>query len=320
MRGTEFAELSAFAAVAEQRSFAKAAAQLGIAPSTLSQTIRALEERLGVRLLNRTTRSVATTEAGDRLMMELRPALEGVGRAVETVNAFRDKPMGTLRIVMGRAISTTAFAPIIAPFLAAYPDITLEASADDSALDIVAHRFDAGIRIGEMIERDMIAVKLIDGIRLVCVASPQYLAGREVPQTPRDLIKHDCVRHRWRHDESIRPWQFERDGEKIEVEPRGRLIVNEAQNAVTAAINGVGVAYMPAALVAPFVVSKQLTVLLAEWCTSFSGLYIYYPSRRQVPAPLQAFIDFARKALAKASPMIQEFDRIAGVPKRKTPR
>jgi DNA-binding transcriptional LysR family regulator len=236
------------------------------------------------------------------------------------VNAFRDRPIGTLRIVMGRAISTTAFGPIIAPFLAAYPDITLEACSDDSLLDIVAHRFDAGIRIGEMIERDMIAVKLVDGIRLVCVASPQYLEGRQIPQTPRDLVGHDCVRHRWRFDDIIRPWQFEKDDEKIEFDPHGRLIVNEAQNAVMAAVSGVGIAYMPAALVAPFVVDGRLKVLLADWCTSFSGLYIYYPSRRQVPAPLQAFIDFARKALAKASPMIQEFDRIAGVPKRKTPR
>lgn len=305
MRGTEFAELSAFAAVAEQRSFSKAAAQLGIAPSTLSQTIRALEERLGVRLLNRTTRSVATTEAGDRLMTELRPALEGVGRAVETVNAFRDKPMGTLRIVMGRAISTTAFAPIIAPFLAAYPDITLEACAEDSLLDIVAHRFDAGIRIGEMIERDMIAIKLVDGISLVCVAAPQYLEARGIPETPRDLVNHECVRHRWRFDDAIHTWQFEKDGEKIGFDPRGRLIVNEAQNAVMAAVSGVGIAYMPAALVAPFVVDGRLKVLLADWCTSFSGLYIYYPSRRQVPAPLQAFIAFAKKALAKASPTIE---------------
>lgn len=320
MRGTEFAGLTAFAAVAEQRSFAKAAAQLAIAPSTLSQTIRGLEERLGVKLLNRTTRSVSVTEAGERLLAQLQPALEGVGRAVESVNAFRDKPMGTLRIVMGRAISTTAFAPIIAPFLAAYPDITLEACSDDSGLDLAANRFDAGIRIGEMIERDMIAVKLVDGIRLVCVASPNYLEGRDIPRTPRDLVAHECVRHRWRFDEAIRPWQFEKEGEKIEFDPRGRLIVNEAQNAVTAAVNAVGIAYLPAALAAPHVIEKRLTVLLGDWCTAFSGIYIYYPSRRQIPPPLQAFIDFAKKAFAKASPMIREFDQIAGVPKRKTPR
>jgi DNA-binding transcriptional LysR family regulator len=320
MRGTEFAELSAFAAVAEQRSFAKAAAQLGIAPSTLSQTIRALEERLGVRLLNRTTRSVATTEAGERLMAELRPALDGVGRAVESVNAFREKPMGTLRIVMGRAISTTMFAPMIAPFLAAYPDITLDAASDDMRLDLVSNRFDAGIRIGELIERDMIAVKLIEGIRLVCVAAPGYLVGRERPRTPRDLTAHECIRHRWKYDEAVRPWQFEKDGEKIEIDPHGRLIVNETQNVVTAAVDGIGIAYVPAIMAAPHVIEKRLTVLLADWCTSYSGVYIYYPSRRQVPPPLQAFIDFAKKALSNASATIKAFDQIAGVPKRKTPR
>jgi DNA-binding transcriptional LysR family regulator len=320
MRGTEFAELSAFAAVAEQRSFAKAAARLGIAPSTLSQTIRALEERLGVRLLNRTTRSVATTEAGERLMAELRPALDGVGRAVESVNAFRDKPIGTLRIVMGRAISTTMFAPMIAPFLAAYPDITLDAASDDMRLDLVSNRFDAGIRIGELIERDMIAVKLIDGIRLVCVAAPGYLARRDIPRTPRDLAAHSCIRHRWKYDEAVRPWQFEKGGERIEIDPHGRLIVNEAQNVVSAAVDGIGIAYVPAIMAAPHVIEKRLTVLLADWCTSYSGVYIYYPSRRQIPPALQAFIDFARKALSNASATITAFDQIAGVPKRTTPR
>jgi DNA-binding transcriptional LysR family regulator len=320
MRGTEFAELTAFTAVAEQRSFAKAARQIGIAPSTLSETIRALEERLGVRLLNRTTRSVAPTEAGDRLLAQLRPALESVGRAVEAVNEFRDKPMGTLRVAMGRAVATTAFAPLIAPFLAAYPDITLDAVSDDSRLDLVANRFDAGIRIGELIERDMIAVKLVDGIRLVCVAAPKYLEGRELPRAPRDLLAHECIRHRWKFDETIRPWEFEKDGERIAIEPQGRLIVNEAQNVVTAVVSAVGIAYVPAAMVAPFVVDKRLTVLLADWCTAYSGLYLYYPSRRQIPPPLQAFIDFARKALSRPSESIRAFDRVAGVPRRKTPR
>lgn len=320
MRGTEFAELTAFAAVAEQRSFTKAAAQLAIAPSTLSQTIRGLEERLGVRLLNRTTRSVALTEPGERLLAQLRPALEGVSRAVETVNEFRDKPMGTLRIVMGRAVATTAFAPMIAPFLKAYPDIVLDAVSDDSRLDLVSNRFDAGLRIGELIERDMIAIKLVDGIRLVCVASPAYLEGRELPRTPRDLMAHECIRHRWKFDETIRPWQFEKDGERIEIDPQGRLTVNEAQNVVTAAVSGVGIAYLPARMAAPFVVDGRLTVLLAEWCTSFSGLYLYYPSRRQIPAPLQAFIDFARKALSRPSEEIRAFDRVEGVPQRASPR
>ena len=312
MRGTDFAELTAFVEVAEQRNFAKAANRLGIAPWTLSQTIRALEERLGVRLLNRTTRSVATTEAGERLLGQLRPALENVGRAVEGVNAFRDKPMGTLRIVMGRAIATTLFQPMIGPFLAAYPEISLEAISDDSRLDLVSNRFDAGLRIGELIERDMIAVKLVDRVRLACVAAPGYLKGRDLPATPKDLLAHECIRHRWKYDEAIRAWEFEKDGERIEIEPQGRLIVNESQNVVSAAVSGVGVAYVPLRMAAPFILEKRLVQLLPDWSTAYSGLYIYYPSRRQVPAPLQAFIDFARKAASRRSAEIQAFDRAFG--------
>lgn len=309
MRGTDFAELTAFVEVAEQRNFAKAAARLGIAPSTLSQTIRALEERLGVRLLNRTTRSVAPTEAGERLLAQLRPALDNVGRAVEGVNAFRDKPMGTLRIVMGRAIATSVFQPMIAPFLAAYPEITLDAMSDDSRVDLVANRFDAGLRIGELIERDMIAVKLIDRLRLACVASPGYLKDREPPRVPQDLMQHDCIRHRWRFDDVIRPWEFQKDDERIEIEPRGRLIVNEAQNVVAAAVNGVGIAYVPLGMVARFILEKQLVQVLHDWSTAYSGLYIYYPSRRQIPPPLQAFIDFARKATARRSAAIEAYNQ-----------
>src|SRR3954453_15129664 len=191
MRGSEFAELTAFVAVAEQRSFARAAAQIGIAPSTLSQTIRALEERLGVRLLNRTTRSVAPTEAGERLMAQLQPAFEGVSHAVAAGNDFRDKPMGQLglvlsrpigplRLLMRRPIANGAIASLLAPFLAAYPEITLDIVSDDSRLDIVSGRFDAGLRIGERIERDMIAVRIIDEIHMYCVGSPAYFTGREI--------------------------------------------------------------------------------------------------------------------------------------------
>src|SRR5689334_1442657 len=308
MRGTDFAELTAFVAVAEQRNFARAAAQLAIAPSTLSQTIRALEERLGVRLLNRTTRSVAPTEAGERLLARLQPALDDVAHAVGEVNAFRDKPMGTLRIVMGRAIATTVFAPMVAPFLAAYPEITLEAVSDDMRLDLVANRFDAGLRIGELIERDMIAVKLIDRIRLACVASPAYLKTRDVPTAPKDLMQHECNRQRRKVGEAIRPWEFEKDGERVEIEPQGRLIVNEAQNVATAAVSGVGVGYLPLGMVARFILEKRLVQLLPDWSTAYSGVYIYYPSRRQTPALLQAFIDFARKATSQRSADMQAYD------------
>jgi DNA-binding transcriptional LysR family regulator len=301
MRGTEFAELTAFVAVAEERSFAKAAAQLGIAPSTLSQTIRALEERLGVRLLNRTTRSVAPTEAGERLMAQLQPAFEGVSRAVEAVNDFRDKPMGTLRLLMSRPIANATIASLLTPFLATYPEITLDIVSDDSRLDIVSGRFDAGLRLGERIERDMIAVRVIDEIHMYCVGSPAYFKDREIPQTPEDLRTHDCIRHRWQWDGAVHPWEFQRgNAKKVEIAVQGRLIVNDVYLALRAALAGAGIAYLSHNMASPYRADGRLVPVLAAWCVALSGVYIYYPSRRQIPAPLQAFINFARKADFKA--------------------
>lgn len=296
MRGTEFAELTAFVEVAEQRSFAKAAAHLGIAPSTLSQTIRALEERLGVRLLNRTTRSVAPTEAGERLLGQLRPALDNVGRAIEGVNAFRDKPMGTLRLVMGRAIAS-AVMPLIAPFLTSYPEVTLEIVSSDSNLDLVAGRFDAGLRLGELIERDMVAVRLLDPIRMVCAAAPSYLANRTPPRSPDELQDHLCIRHRWDYDDTIRPWLFERDGEQIEIAVNGSLVVNDLNLALSAALVGAGITFVPLGMINRPVAEGRLVPLLQDWGGTRSGVFIYYPSRRQMPAPLQAFIAFARTVI-----------------------
>jgi DNA-binding transcriptional LysR family regulator len=297
MRGSEFAELTAFLAVAEQRSFAKAAAQLGIAPSTLSQTIRALEERLGVRLLNRTTRSVAPTEAGERLMVQLQPAFEGVSKAVEAVNDFRDKPMGTLRLLMSRPIANATIASLFAPFLAAYPEITLDIVSDDSRLDIVNGRFDAGLRLGERIERDMIAVRIIDEIHMYCVGSPSYFKDREIPQAPEDLRSHECIRHRSQWDGAVHPWEFQRGNDKkVEIAVQGRLIVNDVYLALRAALAGAGIAYLSHNMASPYRADGRLVPALAAWCVALSGVYIYYPSRRQIPAPLQAFINFARKA------------------------
>lgn len=295
MRGTEFAELTAFVEVAEQRNFAKAAAQLGIAPSTLSQTIRSLEERLGVRLLNRTTRSVAPTEAGERLLGQLRPALDNVGRAIEEVNAFRDKPMGTLRLLVSRPIALAIMEPLIGPFLEAYPEISLDIVGDDSRLDLVEGRFDAGLRVGERIERDMVAVRIVEGIHLTCVAAPRYLTRRERPRTPRDLDAHECVRVRVQWDGSIHPWEFLDGGKPFELVVHGRIIVNDLALALRAAAGGAGVAYVSRLLAEPYVADGRLVTLLEEWCPALSGIYIYYPSRRQVPAPLAAFVAFARK-------------------------
>src|ERR1700704_1481231 len=297
MRGSEFAELTAFVAVAEERSFAKAAAQLGIAPSTLSQTIRALEERLGVRLLNRTTRSVAPTEAGERLMAQLQPAFEGGSRAVEAVNDSREKPMGTLRLLMSRPIANATIGSLLAPFLAAYPEITLDIVSDDSRLDIVHGRFDAGLRLGERIERDMIAVRIIDEIHMYCVGSPSYFKDREIPQTPEDLRTHECIRHRSQWDGAVHPWEFQRgDDKKVEIAVQGRLIVNDVYLALRAALAGAGIAYLSHNMASPYRADGRLVPVLAAWCVALSGVYIYYPSRRATPAPLQAFINFARKA------------------------
>jgi DNA-binding transcriptional LysR family regulator len=295
MRGTQFAELTAFVEVAEQRNFAKAAAHLGIAPSTLSQTIRALEERLGVRLLNRTTRSVAPTEAGERLLGQLRPALDNVGRAVEEVNAFRDKPMGTLRLLVARPIALAVIEPLIAPFLAAYPEISVDMVSEDSRMDLVDGRFDAGLRIGERIERDMIAVRIVEGIHLTCVASPRYLDSHAAPRTPHDLRAHECVRVRTHWDGAIHPWEFREDGKPLEVVVQGRLIVDDLALALRAAVADAGIAYLGRPMSAPYTSDGRLVTLLEEWCSTLSGVYIYYPSRRQVPAPLEAFVAFARR-------------------------
>jgi DNA-binding transcriptional LysR family regulator len=295
MRGTEFAELTAFVEVAEQRNFAKAAAHLGIAPSTLSQTIRSLEERLGVRLLNRTTRSVAPTEAGERLLGQLRPALENVGRAVEQVNAFRDKPMGTLRLLVGRPIALAVMEPLIGPFLAAYPEISIEIVSEDSRTDLVDGRFDAGLRIGERIERDMIAVRIVEQIHLGCFASPRYLAAHAPPRTPHDLRAHECVRVRAQWDDAIHPWEFLENGKPFELVVHGRLVVNDLALALRAAAAGSGIAYLSTIMAAPYTSDGRLVSLLQDWCPSLSGVYIYYPSRRQMPAPLEAFVAFARR-------------------------
>jgi DNA-binding transcriptional LysR family regulator len=295
MRGPEFAELTAFVAVAEQRNFTRAAANLGIAPSTLSQTIRALEERLGVRLLNRTTRSVATTEAGERLLAELQPALDGIGKAMETVNAYRDTPMGTLRLCVSRPASLHIVAPLLTPFLAAHPAINVEITTDDSRQDIVKGGFDAGVRIGELIEQDMIAVRLTDSYRMVAVASTAYLENNPAPAHPDDLQAHNCIRHRWSGDGIVHPWRFERGDERLEVAVEGDLVVDDLLLALFAARDGAGIAYMPDAFVCPYMEQGRLVRLLEDWSLTKSGVFLYYSGRRQVPAPLQAFISFVRR-------------------------
>jgi DNA-binding transcriptional LysR family regulator len=294
MRGTQFAELSAFVAVAEHRNFRKAAAQLEISAPTLSQTIRSFEERLGVRLLNRSTRSVALTEAGARLLADAQPVLQDIDQAIEAVKTFRDKPGGALRLSMPRAVARSLVGPLLPQFPATFPEIKLEIVADDTRSDIVRGRFDAGISIGERIAKDMIAVRLHDEFRMMAVASPAYLANHPRAATPEDLHAHNCVRLRSEWDDSIQPWIFENAGRRIEAAVDGSLVLNDMGLVVNAVLDGMGVGYVGEPLVSAHVADGRLVPLLGNWCGHVSGVFLYYPSRRQIPGPLRAFIDFMR--------------------------
>ena len=297
MRGTHFGELSTFVAVAEEASFTKAAKRMGLSTATLSQTVRALEERLGVRLLNRTTRSVAPTEAGERMLRQLRPLLDGFDAAIESVNAFRDRPAGHLRLTVPPPVAKFTLAPILARFLAKYPEITIEISVDAGLTDIVAGRFDAGFRRGNVIARDMIAVRVTDDMRQVAVAAPDYVAKHGRPCVPDDLYAHNCIRFRLPGGGFI-PWQFVVDGKLAEFDVGGSVIVNEAELGIRTAIAGLGVVYIIEEYVAPMIADGRLVALLDDSVLPrMPGFSLFYPSRRQNPAALQALIEFLRTNL-----------------------
>jgi DNA-binding transcriptional LysR family regulator len=292
MTRIQLTELTAFVAVAEHRSFTKAAAQVGIALPTMSQTIRSLEEQLGVRLFNRTTRSVALTEAGERLLAEIQPILDGVDHALESVNAFRDKPMGTLRLAASRPFATMLLAPLIAPFLAEYPAIRVEIAIDDTNSDIVSGRFDAGIRVVHRVERDMTILRIGDDFKILAVAAPAYLQTHAAPVHPRDLHSHNCVRLRAPYDQTIQNWLFARDGEQIETAVEGSLVVNDVDLMQSAVLDGVGIGYLPEQMAAPHLAQGRLVRVLEGWSRSIDGVFLYHPSRRQTPMPLMVFLRF----------------------------
>ena len=293
MRRTPHGELTAFMTVAEQRNFTQAARQIGISTATLSQTIRALEERLGVRLLNRTTRSVAPTEAGELLLTRLRPVLEDYEAAIDSINKFRDKPAGLIRLTVAPPVVHSVIAPRLAEFAALYPEIRLEVAVDSANIDIVANQFDAGIRMEGRIDRDMIAVRVSEKLRLAFVGAPVYFARNGVPATPQDLDRHNCLRLRVSNG-AILPWRFHRDGGSFEHHASGTLITNDMDLLLAATLNGIGIAYSPREYVAQYLASGQLVSVLEDWAPVSASWYIYYPSRRQTPAALQAVIDFFR--------------------------
>jgi len=293
MQKLGFTEMTAFVAIAERLSFAKAAVQLGVSRSALSETMRGLEDKLGVRLLNRTTRSVALTQVGERLLAELRPALASFEAAVESINQFRDKPAGHLRLTVPRPAAKMVIEPILGKFLAAYPAITLEIVTDSALTDIVRDRFDAGIRPGHVLEQDMIAIRVGEDARPTVVGSPDYLRGHGHPKTPVDLQTHNCIRQRFASG-AIHQWAFEKRGKSVEVMVKGSLIVSDGELALRAALDGVGLARLPTTLVGPHVAARALVSLLEDWTPRSVGFFLYYPSRRQAPAALQAFVDFLK--------------------------
>ncbi len=289
MKRASIAEMSAFVAIAERGSFAKAAAQLGVSRSSLSESLRAMEERLGVRLINRTTRSVALTEAGERLLAQLRPLLDNFDAALESVNAYRDSPAGLVRITVPRPAARTIIEPILSRFLLAHPAVTLEVSIDSALTDIVRDRFDAGIRPGHRVEQDMIALRVGEDSRPTIVASPDYLRRHGIPKEPSDLRAHNCTRMRFASNAPQR-WFFEKRGRSIEVDVTGSLIAGDSDLAVRAALDGVALARVPLHAVAAHLAAKTLVAVLEDWRPRSVGFYLYYPSRRQMPVAVQALI------------------------------
>ncbi|XXF80167.1 LysR family transcriptional regulator [Myxococcaceae bacterium GXIMD 01537] len=293
MKRIEPGDLASFLAIATHRSFRQAAVELGVSASALSHALRGLEERLGVRLVNRTTRSVALTEAGEQLYERIHPAFRDIRDAVEGLNAFRGRPMGTLRLNAARQSAQLALLPLLTRFLKAYPDVRVDLQVDDAMTDIVSEGFDAGVRFGERVAADMIAVPIGPRQRSAVVASPEYLSRHATPRTPHDLRELPCIRYRFLGGALYR-WEFERDGEEVEVEVNGPLTLGDQQLMIHAALDGVGLAYVFEALVQPQLTEGRLVRVLEDWCPSYPGFFLYYPSRRQLPAALRAFVDFAR--------------------------
>ncbi|WP_323160289.1 LysR family transcriptional regulator [Pseudomonas fluorescens] len=295
MKNPSTADLSIFLSIAQHLNFSRAAVDLGLTPSALSHSLRALENRLGVRLFNRTTRSVALTEAGERLYGRLKPAFRDIEDALEDLNHFRDKPSGNLRITSGRQACELVLLPIASEFLQAYPDIRLEVVESDALLDIVAAGFDAGVRFGNRLEADMVSLPIGPDLRSVVVGSPAFFQRHPAPQQPEDLHALPCIRHRFPSGSMYR-WEFERGGIEQEIDVNGPLTLGDVSLMVGPALQGLGLAYVFEDMVSEHLAAGRLVQVLADWCPYYPGLHLYYPSRRHVPAPLKAFIDFARNA------------------------
>ena len=287
-------DLLAFLAVARERSFTRAAAKLGLSQSALSQIVRALEQRLGVRLLNRTTRSVAPTQAGERLLQNIGPKFDEMDVELAALSELREKPAGTLRITAIEYAADTILMPALAKLLPKYPDIKVEVITDYGLSNIVADRYDAGIRLGEQVANDMVAVRIGPDFRMVVVGAPSYFSSRKRPRTPQDLTGHNCINLRLPTYGGIYAWEFEKNGRELNVRVDGQLVFNGVASMLNAALNGLGLAYLPEDLVRTDVSEGRLVKVLSDWCAPFSGYHLYYPSRHQRSPALAVLVDALR--------------------------
>jgi DNA-binding transcriptional LysR family regulator len=287
-------DVLAFLAVARERSFTRAAAKLGVSQSALSHTIRGLEARLGLRLLARTTRSVAPTEAGERLLRALGPRFDEIEADLAELSELRDKPAGTIRITSGEHAAEAILWPALAELLPRYPDIKVELNIDYGLTDIVAERYDAGVRLGEQVAKDMIAVRIGPDFRMAVVGAPSYFARRPKPKNPQDLTAHDCINIRLPTYGSIYAWEFEKRGRALKVRVEGQLVFNNIALRVNAALAGLGLAYLTEDLVQEHVAEGRLVRVLGDWCPPFSGYHLYYPSRRQAAPAFALLVEALR--------------------------
>lgn len=289
-----FNELAAFAVVARERSFTRAAAKLGVSQSALSQTIKGLEERLGMRLLTRTTRSVLPTEAGERLVQTVVPRFEEIEHELAALSALRDKPAGALRITAGEHPAISILQPALKRFLPGHPDIKVEIIVDYGLTDIVAEGYDAGVRMGEQVAKDMIAIKIGPDMRMAVVGSPDYFAQHSIPQTPQDLTSHNCISMRLPTYGGLSPWELENDGREVKVRSEGQLIFNNLAMRLSSALDGLGLAYMPEDQVLSYVEKGRLIRVLEDWCPYFPGYHLYYPSRRYASPAFAVLVEALR--------------------------
>ncbi|BBF82679.1 LysR family transcriptional regulator [Asticcacaulis excentricus] len=287
-------DLVAFVTIAREGNFTRAAGKLGVSQSALSHTLRGLEARLGLRLLTRTTRSVAPTEAGERLLKTVAPRFEEIEAELSALTALRDKPSGTVRITTGEHAANTVLWPVVERLLPAYPDIRVEITIDYSLTDIVSERYDAGVRLGEQVAKDMVAVRIGPDMQMVPVATPAYFKTHGRPVIPQDLTSHNCINLRLPTSGAIYAWEFERKGHELRVRVDGQLVFNSLSQVLAAALSGAGVGFLPSDLVRPYLEDGRLEAVLLDWCEPYPGYHLYYPSGRQNSAAFAVIVDALR--------------------------